>query len=41
MKNIGIITGIIGTVLFVWHYIKAMVVTEVNTGFTTHPLYHW
>ena len=38
MKILGIIIGIIGAVLFVWHLVKVMMDMESNTGIFTHHI---
>lgn len=38
MKILGIIVGIIGAILFVWHLIKVMLDKETNTGIFTHHI---
>ncbi len=35
MKILGIIVGITGAVLFVWHLVKVMLDTEIGTGIFT------
>ena len=36
MKNLGIIVGIIGAVLFVWHSVKVINGTDVGLGMWNH-----
>lgn len=36
MKIGGIIVGIIGALLFVWHLVKVMTGADEGTGITTH-----
>lgn len=36
MKNLGIIVGVIGAVLFIWHMIKVMNGTDVGFGIWNH-----
>ena len=36
MKVAGIIIGIIGAVLFVWHVIKVVMGTDMDTAFMSH-----
>ena len=38
MKILGIIVGIIGAVLFVWHLVKVVMNMESNTGIFTHHI---
>jgi LPXTG-motif cell wall-anchored protein len=38
MKILGIIVGITGAVLFVWHLVKVMLDTEIGTGIFTHHI---
>ena len=36
MKLAGIIIGVVGAILFVWHLIKVFLGTEEQTGYFTH-----
>lgn len=36
MKNLGIIVGIVGGLLFVWHSIKVINGTDVGVGMWSH-----
>lgn len=38
MKLLGIVIGILGTALFVWHLAKVFLDAEQETGIYTH---HW
>lgn len=38
MKIAGIIVGIIGAILFVWHLVKVMLDMETSTGIFTHHI---
>lgn len=38
MKTLGIIVGIFGAALFVWHLVKVFLDAERETGVFTH---HW
>lgn len=38
MKIVGIIVGIVGAAMFVWHLVKVLWGTETQTGAFTH---HW
>lgn len=38
MKIAGIIVGVVGAVIFVWHLVKVLLGVEDQTGFFTH---HW
>lgn len=36
MKLVGIITAIVGALLFLWHLVKVATGTDVERGITTH-----
>ena len=36
MRVAGIIVGILGAVLFIWHSVKVMMGTDITTGYTSH-----
>lgn len=38
MKLVGIIIGVVGAAMFVWHLVKVLLGTETQTGAFTH---HW
>lgn len=38
MKVAGIIIGIIGAVLFVWHAVKVVMGTDIDTVFMNHTI---
>jgi uncharacterized membrane protein YeaQ/YmgE (transglycosylase-associated protein family) len=38
MKIAGIIIGIIGAVLFVWHAVKVVMGTDIDTAYMSHTV---
>lgn len=38
MKNAGIIVGIIGTMLFIWHSVKVVMNTDYNSAYASHQV---
>ena len=38
MKLLGVLVGILGAILLIWHLVKAATNTETMSGITTHHL---
>lgn len=36
MKTVGILVGVFGAALFIWHSIKVVVGTDIDSGYMSH-----
>lgn len=36
MKVAGVIIGVVGAILFIWHSVKVVMGTDIDTGYMSH-----